>query len=119
MEICSRTRLASCPHPQYHMRGGTYRLPTRRHALVHNPLLHLPYPERQGAVEDGVQDDGERGVQLRVLEAQLVVPEETGAGYGERRIAQGEADVGQVVGLAEFETVEVVGNGIIGGVFEI
>jgi hypothetical protein len=61
---------------------GTDRLSTRRGTDVDNPLLLRPDPERQGAVEDGVDGDCGCCVELCVFEAELVIPEEAGAGYG-------------------------------------
>lgn len=64
-------------------RGGseeTHSLPTRRGADVDDALLLLPYPQRQGGVEDGVDGDRRRGVVLCVVEAELVVPREAAGG---------------------------------------
>lgn len=54
-----------------------------------------------------------------MLEAELVVPEEACGRDGEGAVAYCEAGVGQVVGLGEFEGVEVVWDSIVGGVLQI
>lgn len=86
---------------------------------VNDAPLDEPDPGRQRAVEEGVEGDGDGGVGLGRLEAQGVVPVEAGGAEGEGGVAEGEADVGEGVGLGEVEGVEVVGDGVVGGVFQV
>lgn len=95
----------------------TYARPIRRRALVHGALLDEADPEGQDAVEHGVEGDGGGGVVLGGLEAELVVPGEAGGGDGEGRVPQGQPRVDQPVVLLEAQGVEVVGDGVVGGVF--
>lgn len=97
----------------------TYRFPARRRADIHNPILLQPDPQRQGGIQQGIQRHRSGGVIFGALEAELVVPGETGGGDKEGGIAQGQAHVSQGVGLLELEGVQVIGDGIIGGVLEV
>lgn len=66
--------------------GGkqAYSLPARRDADVDDAFFLLPYPQRQGGVEHGVDGYRRRGVVLCVVEAELVVPREAAAGDDQR-----------------------------------
>jgi hypothetical protein len=88
-------------------------------AEVDGAALDAGDPQRQRAVEEGVQRDRGRGVGFRGVKAELVVPEEGEGGEEEGRVADRETGVEQAVGLDEAEGVEVVGQGVVGGVFEV
>lgn len=76
-------------------------------------------PNRQCAAQEHVDSHRAGRVVLCVVEAELVVPQEAEGGDEEGPIAEGEADVLEVEGLLEFEGVEVVCEGVVGGVFEV
>lgn len=76
-------------------------------------------PKRQCAAQDHVDSHRASCVVLGVIEADLVVPQEAEGGDEEGAIAEGEADVLEVEGLLEFEGVDVVCEGVVGGVFEV
>lgn len=83
-------------------------------------LFHGPDPVGEETVEGKVDDDGGKGPVFGCFEAELVVVGKgDGADY-DGRVAQGELDVGVVVGLGEVgERGEVVLEGIIRGVFAV
>lgn len=99
--------------------GVVYRLAVGGGADVDDALLFQPDPQGQGGVQDGVDEHGGGRVVLGALEAELVVPEEAGGGDEEGGVAQAQAHVGEGVGLLELQRVEVVGDGIVGGVLEV
>jgi hypothetical protein len=86
---------------------------------VHRPPLDEPNPQRQRAIQKRVKRDGGGRVVLRILEAELVVPAEAGGADGEGGVAEREAHVAEGVGLLEGEGIEVVGDCVVGGVFEV
>jgi len=98
--------------PFYLVAGGS-------NALVYQALLNIPNPQRHGAIKNHVEDHGAGRQVLCALEAELVVPSEAGGRDEEGGGAKGEADVGGCVDLFNFEGVEVVWDGIVGGVFKV
>lgn len=49
----------------------------------------------------------------------LVVEVECDCGDDDSAVAEGEADIGEEMRLLEFERGEVVGEGVVGGVFQV
>lgn len=85
----------------------------------HRSPLHCPDPIRQRAVQRKIRQHGPERVGFGRVPAELVVAVEGDGGDDNGGIAEGQADVGQEVGLFEFEGGEVVGEGVVGGVFEV
>ena len=85
----------------------------------HQATLHSPDPERIRPVQGKVRDDRGDGPVLCRLEAELVVEVERCCCDEDGGVAEGEADIGVVVGLVEVEGCEVVCEGVVGGVFEV
>jgi hypothetical protein len=90
---------------------------TRSH--VHLALLDAPDPEGKQAIQAGVSGDSRGGVVFCVVEAELEVPIESRGADGKGQIADAESHIGENVRLLEFERVEVVGDGIVAGIFEV
>lgn len=88
-------------------------------AYIDGAVLGKPDPEGESAVQEGVDGYGGGGEVLGALKAIVIVPEKTCSCYGESRVAQRQADVGQLVRLLESEAVQVIGDGIVRGVFEV
>lgn len=86
---------------------------------IHSSPLDKPNPQRQRAIQKRVKRDGGRGVVLRIIEAELIVPAKAGGADGEGGVAEREAHVAERVRLLEGERVEVVGDCVVGGVFEV
>lgn len=84
-------------------KASTNLISVGRRAHIDDVLLLEPYPQRQEAVEDGVEDDGRGRVVLCVVEAELVVPGEAGCGDEEGAVAERKPDVREVVRLLELE----------------
>lgn len=68
---------------------------------IHGTLLDEPDPQRQRAIEERVQCDGNGGVVLCRVEAELVVPVEASGADSEGGVPQGEAHVAEGVRLLE------------------
>ena len=85
----------------------------------HHPLLHPPYPHRQDTIQDEIHEHGPKSPIFSRIPAEFPVGVEGDAGYDHRGVAEREADVGEEVGLGEGEGGEVVGKGVVGGVFEV
>lgn len=98
-------------------RDAHARAPVGGGSDVDGAALDEEDPRGESGVERGVEGDGRGGREFRRFEAELVVPGEAGGGGEEGEVAEGEADVGEGVGLAEGEGVEVVGDGVVGCVF--
>jgi len=88
-------------------------------ANIDYAFFHSPDPEGQSPVQDHVGSDSSSSIIFGVLEAQLVVPKETGAGHQEGAIPEGQAGISQGVRLREFERVQVVWDGIIRCVLKV
>lgn len=97
--------------------GGTYLVARGACARVYNASLDEVDPGCEEAVEEGVEGDGDGGVGFCGVEAEGVVPVEAGGAEEEGGVAEGEADVGEGVGLGEVQGVQVGGDGVVGGVF--
>ena len=99
--------------------GPTYLISFGCGPLVHDSLLHERDPEGEDGVYHRIYTHGHGRVVLGVLKAELVVPGEAGPGDGEGRIAESQSCVDQSMVLLELQRVEIVRNGIIGGVLQI
>ena len=86
---------------------------------VDESLLHGPDPICEGAVQGKVGDYGNGGPAFRGLETVFVVEGEGGGGDEDGGVSEGELDVGVPVVLAEFQRVEVVLEGVVGGIFAV
>lgn len=75
------------------MNALTYLVSFGGGALVHDALLHKGDPVGENGVDEGVDGDGDGRVILRVLEAELVVPGEAGAGDDEGGVAEHQSRV--------------------------
>jgi hypothetical protein len=94
-------------------------LPTLPLPLVHHPLLHNPQPITERAVQHKIRSHRRRGIRLRTLPSELPVKVEERARDGDGCVPEDQAHVGLGVDLAEFEGVEVVGESVVGCVFEV
>lgn len=56
---------------------------------------------------------------LGTLEAKLVVPKEAGSADGEGEVAESETYIGQEVRLREGYAIQIGGNCVVRGVFEV
>ena len=98
------------------MKAYLPRLPLPRE---HNALFNRPYPVREYSVYDEVCDDRRCCVSFRGIPALLPIEVEESACDGDRAIAEEEPNISLRVRLPEFEGGQVVGESIIGGVFEV
>lgn len=88
-------------------------------AYIQGPCFNSPDPICEEPVEERIKCYGDRGVRFCGREAKSVVPVETGCADGEGGITDCETRVGESVGLDKAEGVQVGGNYVVGGVFEI
>lgn len=94
-------------------------LTRRRRPNVYLSLLDSPDPVRQSAVQTCVQRNGSCSEVFCIIEAEFEVPVEGRGGKSKCGVAKAKADIRECVGLREFEGVQVIWNGIVGGVFQI
>lgn len=66
-----------------------------RSADVNSALLYAPDPECEEAIDYGVEDDCDCGVEFRGLKTELVVPIKGGCANGESGVAQCETYIGE------------------------
>ena len=82
------------------------------------PLFHTPYPIRQGAIEYEICNHSPQRPVLGSVPSELVISVEGCACNQDGGVAECESDVGEKMRLLEFERCEVIGEGVVGGVFE-
>lgn len=86
---------------------------------VDGTFLDAPDPKCEEAIDYGVEDNCDGGVEFRGLKTQLVVPVEGCGADCEGCVAECETYVSQFVRLFELKGVEVGGDGVVGSVFEV
>lgn len=100
-------------------KGQAHLVSIRRDSLVHDALLDIGDPVCEHGVQESVDCYGGGSVVFRALESKLVVPAEAGAGNCKGTVSERQPCVGECVNLLELQRVQVVGNGIVGGVLQI
>jgi hypothetical protein len=86
---------------------------------VYETGLNLPDPVGKGAVQCKVGDDSEGGEFFCGFEAIFVVESKGDGGDYDGSVSKTELDIGVPVRLAELEAVQVVLQGIVGGVLAV
>ncbi|KAK8049557.1 DNA repair transcription protein [Apiospora phragmitis] len=92
---CSRQRVPLDKQKETNKapRGPTYLISFGGGPLIHDSLLHKRDPVGEDGVYHGVDSHSDSSVVLGVLEAELVVPGEAGAGDDEGRVAEDQSRV--------------------------
>lgn len=89
------------------------------HPLKHQPLLHRPHPIRIERIQHRIRGHRHRRPMLRRRPPELVIRHKGDRGNDHGEVAHRQAEVEFGVVLAEGEAAEVVGEGVVGGVFEV
>lgn len=82
-------------------------------------LLHAPYPICQSSIEDDICDNGPKRPILGSVPAELVIGIECYACDNDGGVSQCESDVCEEMRLLEFEGSQVIGQGVVCGIFQI
>ena len=86
---------------------------------VNDALLNGPDPERHGPVESEISQNCPESSNLRSIPAKFVVSRKRDSCNNDCRVAKCQSHIGELVRLLEFQGVEVIWEGIVGGILKV